>query len=66
MPGRGLSTFSYPQVIPPSYGDIHTNCVRCGDKLICYCQVVTMGEGCSSSGGGKFHLNEDAPNALLN
>ncbi len=56
MPGRGLSTFSYPQVIPPSYVD----------KLICYCQVVTMGEGCSSSGGGKFHLNEDAPNALLN
>ena len=55
MPGRGLSTFSYPQVIPPLGVD----------KLICYCQVVTMGEGCGS-GGGKFHLNEDAPNVFLN
>lgn len=33
---------SYPHVIPPSYGDIHTNYVRCGDKLIWYCQYVTM------------------------
>lgn len=53
MPGRGLSTFSYPQVIPPL--DV--------ENFICYCQVVTMGDG---SGGGKFHLNEDAPNVFLN
>jgi hypothetical protein len=57
MPGGGGGGISYPHVIHPPIGDIHT---QCGDKLIWYCQVVTF----FSSYGGRMCLKLEIPNVL--